>query len=433
MEYIRSTGAWMNEINRQIDDVVVKAGISDRGGWRVSSMDQPRYFQVVGMSETGTVGFVGDSDFVCDIDNGTWAVWCQHVGQDHAVPASGVEEIAECLDMPVERAEIVVAGMTAVVERGHAALSHYDGWTLVETSGGRLLPGLMTQRGVMVDIDRAVRAGRLGLGKAAFTVHRDGDEVWAQPVDGGERVELERINTRWGSYVVLPGAETVTLEVHYAAWAAWSAQEPALGRVGPRESKDVYEWHPTGSFSVCIAGGEDGGVPVVRYQSGEWTTVVSVEDTELVNLVKGGQEYATGISVPAARFLIEADLICQASQPGLSTSTAPEGLSQELADLIEVICGWADNDFWAGGVDVRVAYIDGVPYVWVDGACIIRLFEGDFGIVELARPCGEVWREVLWSNIVFPLDEEDALVLDEVNRQRGALPAAASSSLVETS
>ena len=427
MEYLQATGAWMNEINRQIDDVMVKAGISDRGGWRVSSMDQPRYFQVVGESETGIVGFVGESA------SGTCEVWCRRRGEEHAVPTVSVEEIAECLDMPVERAAIAVAGMTAVVERGHAALSHYDGWTLVETSGGRLLPGLMTQRGTLVDIDRAERAGRLGLGKAAYTVHRDGDDVWAQPVDGGERIELERTDTRWGSYVVLPGAETVTEEVHYAAWAAWSAQEPALGRVGPRESKDVYEWHPTGSFSVCMTDGEDGGVPVVRYQSGEWTTVVSIEDTELVNLVKGEQTYATGIPVSAARYLIEADLIWQASQPGMSTSTAPEGLSQELADMIEVIYGWADNDFWAGGVDVRVAYIDGVPYVWVDGACIIRLFEGDVGIVELARPCGEVWREVLWSNIVWPLDEEDALVLDEVTRQRGAHPAAASSSLVETS
>ena len=421
MEYLRATGAWMNDINRHIDDVVVKACIGERGRWQVSSMDWPRYFQVVGKSGKGLVGFVGDSA------SGTCEVWCQRVGQAHAAPTVSVEEIAECLDMPLEWAAITITGMTAVVERGHAALSHYDGWTLVSTGGGRLLPGLMTQRGPVVDIDRAIGAGRLGLGRAAYTVHRDGDEVWAQPVDAGERTELERINTRWGGYVVLPGAETVTEEVHYAAWAAWSAQEPALGRVvGPRESKDVYQWYPEGDFSIS----SDGGVPVVRYQSGEWTTVVSIEDIELVNLVKGGQTYATGISVPAARFLIEADLIRQASQPGLSTSTAPEGLSQELADLIELIYGWACNDFWAGGVDVRVAYLDGVPYVWVGGACIIRLFEGDVGIVELARPCGEVWREVLWSNFVFPLEEEDALVLNEVNRQREA-HAAASSSPVE--
>lgn len=417
MEYLQATGAWMNEINRLIDDVVVKAGISERGGWRVSSMDWPRYFQVVGESDKGLVGFVGDSA------SGTCEVWCQHVGQAHAAPTVSVEEIAECLDMPLERAAIAITGMTAVVERGHASLSHYDGWTLVSTGGDRLLPGLMTQRGTMVDTDRAIGAGRFGLGKAAYTVHRDGDDVWAQPVDDGERIELERTDTRWGSYVLLPGAETVTEEVHYAAWAAWSAQEPALGRVGPRENKDVYEWHPTGDFSIS----SDGGVPAVRYQSGEWTTVVSVEGTELVNLVKGEQTYATGISVPAARYVIEADLIRQASQPGLSTSTAPEGLSQELADMIEVIYGWADNDFWAGGVEVRVAYLDAVPYVWVDGACIIRLFEGDVGIVELARPCGEVWREVLWSNIVWPLDEEDALVLDAVDRQRRTHAAASSS------
>ena len=422
MEYLQATGAWMNEINRHIDDVVVKAGVSDRGGWRVSSMNWPRYFQVVGESDKGLVDFVGDSA------SGTCEVWCKRVGQEHAAPTASVEEIAECLDMPLERAAIAITGMTAVVERGQAALSNFDGWTLVETSEGRLLPGLMTQRGTMVDIDRAISAGRLGLGRAAYTVHRDGDDVWAQPVDGGERIELERINTMRGGYVVLPGAETVTEEVHYAAWAAWSAQEPALGRVGPRENKDVYEWHPEGDFSIS----SDGLVPVVRYQNNKWTTVVSIEDTELVNLVKGEQTYATGISVPAARFLIEADLIRQASQPGLSTSTAPEGLSQELADLIELIYGWAANDFWAGGVDVRVAYLDGVPYVWVDGACIIRLFEGDVGIVELARPCGEVWREVLWSNFVFPLEEEDALVLNEVNRQRRA-HAAANSSLVETS
>ena len=420
MEYLQATGAWMNEINRHIDDVVVKAGVSLHGGWRASSMNWPRYFQVVGESDKGLVGFVGDSA------SGTCEVWCEHVGQEHAVPTASVEEIAECLDMPLERAAIAITGMTAVVERGHAALSHYDGWTLVETSEGRLLPGLMTQRGPVVDIDRAIRAGRLGLGREAYTVHRDGDDVWAQPVIAGERTELERINTRWGSYVVLPGAEAVTEEVHYAAWAAWSAQEPALGRVGTRESKDVYEWHPEGAFSIS----SDGLVPVVRYQNGEWTTVVSIEDIELVNLVKGGQDHATGISVPAARFLIEADLIRQASQPGLSTSTAPEGLSQELADMIEAIYGWADNDFWAGGVDVRVAYLDAVPYVLVDGACIIRLVEGNVGIVELARPCGEVWREVLSSNIVFPLDEEDALVLDEVNRQCRA-HAAASSSPVE--
>ena len=36
MEYLRATGAWMNWINRQIDDVMVKAGISDWGRWRVS-------------------------------------------------------------------------------------------------------------------------------------------------------------------------------------------------------------------------------------------------------------------------------------------------------------------------------------------------------------------------------------------------------------
>ena len=422
MEYLQATGAWMNEVNRLIDDLVVKAGISERGRWQVSSMDWPRYFQVVGESEKGLVGFVGDSA------NGTCEVWCQHVGQAHAAPTVSVEKIADCLDMPLEWAATAITGMTAVVERGHAALSHYDGWTLVETSEGRLLPGLMTQRGTMVDIDRAIRAGRLGLGKAAYTVHRDGDDVWAEQLTDGERTELEQINTRWGSYVALPGAETVTEEVHYAAWAAWSAQEPALGRVvGPRENKDVYEWHPTGDFSIS----SDGGVPVVRYQSGEWTTVVSIEDNELVNLVKGEQTYATGISVPAARYLIEADLIRQASQPGLSTSTAPEGLSQELSDMIEAIYGWADNDFWAGGVDVRVAYLDAVPYVWVDGACIIRLVEGNVGIVELAKPCGEVWREVLSNNIVFPLDEEDALVLDEVNRQYRA-HAAASSSPVET-
>ena len=419
MEYLQATGAWMNEINRCIDDVVVKAGIRERGRWQVSSMDWPRYFQVVGRSGKGLVGFVGDSA------SGTCEVLCQRVGQAHAAPTVSVEEIAECLDMPLEWAAIAITGMTAVVERGHAALSHYDGWTLVETSEGRLLPGLMTQRGTMVDIDRAIRAGRLGLGREAYTVHRDGDGVWAQPVDGG-RIELERTDTRWGSYVVLSGAETVTEEVHYAAWAAWSAQEPALARVCPRKNKHVYEWHPEGDFSIS----SDGLVPVVRYQSGEWTTVVSIDNTELVNLVKGEQTYATGISVPAARYLIEADLIRQASQPGLSTSTAPEGLSQELADMVMTIYEWAYNDFGAGGADVRVAYLDAVPYVWVDRACIIRLVEGNVGIVELVRPCGEVWREGLWETVTRRLTEEDERVLDEVNRQRRA-HAAASSSLVE--
>ena len=420
MEYLRATGAWMNEINQHIDDVVVKAGISDWGGWRVSSMGQPRYFQVVGMSEKGLVGFVGDSA------SGTCEVWCQRVGQAHAAPTVSVEEIAECLDMPVERAAVAIAGMTAVVERGHAALSYYDGWTLVETSGGRLLPGLMTQRGTMVDIDRAERAGRLGLGKAAYTVHRDGDDVWAQPVDGGERIELERADTRWGSYVVLPEAETVAEEVHYAAWAAWSAQEPALGRVDPRESKDVYEWHPRGDFGVAIAVGEDGGVPAVRYQSGEWTTVVSIEDAELVNLVKGEQTYATGISVPTARFLIEAELIRQASQPGLSTSTAPEGLSQEFADLIKKI------DSITCCVGIHVAYFDGTPYVWTEDDSIIRLIEGAGAVVEAARPSGDVWREGLWETMTCRFTEEDERVLDEVKRQ-GWAHAAASSSPVEAS
>ena len=412
MEYLQATGAWMNEVNRLIDDVVVKAGISERGRWQVSSMDWPRYFQVVGESEKGLVGFVGDSA------SGTCEVWCKRVGQAHAAPTVSVEEIAECLDMPCERASIAVAGMTAVVERGHAALSHYDGWTLVETSGGRLLPGLMTQRGTMVEIDRAIGAGRLGLGKAAYTVHRDGDGVWAEPVDGGERIELERTDTRWGSYVVLPGAETVTEEVHYAAWAAWSAQEPALGRVGPRESKDVYEWHPEGVFSIS----SDGLVPVVRYQSGEWTTVVSVEGTELVNLVKGEQTYATGISVPAARYLIEADLIRQASWPGSSTPAAPEEPGQELADLIEVICGLTDD-----GVDVRVGYVDGVPCAWVEGECIVRLIEGADGVVEAATPSGVVRRESLRQALGRPISVEDESVLYEVFRQLGTHPAASSS------
>jgi len=281
----------------------------------------------------------------------------------------------------------------------------------------------MTQRGTMVDIDRAERAGRLGLGREAYTVHRDGDEVWAQPVDGGERIELERINTMRGGYVVLPGAETVTAEVHYAAWAAWSAQEPALGRVGPRENKDVYEWHPEGAFSIS----SDGLVPVVRYQSGEWTTVVSVEDTELVNLVKGEQTYATGISVPAARYLIEADLIRQTSWPGLSKSTAPEGPGQELVELIGKISNCA------GGSNVRVAYVDGDPYAWVEGECIVRLIEGADGVVEAATPSGAVRREGLRQALGRPITVEDESVLYEVFRQLGSHPAAASSSPVEAS
>lgn len=92
--------------------------------------------------------------------------------------------------------------------------------------------------------------------------------------------------------------------------------------------------------------------------------------------------------------------------------------------MIEEICGWAD------GFDVRVAYFDGVPYAWVDRACIIRLIEGNVGIVELVRPCGEVWREGLWETMTRRLTKEDERVLDEVDRQRGA-HAATSSSPVE--
>lgn len=417
MKYLRVTGAWMNEINRQIDDVVVKVGISERGGWRVSSMDWPLGFSVVGESDKGLVSFMADGDFVCDIDNGTWAVSCKHVGQEHAVPAASVEEIAECLDMPLERASIAVAGMTAVAERGHAALLNYDDWTLVETNGGRLLPALMTQRGTMVDIDRAIRAGRLGLGKATYTVERDGESVWAEQLADGLIIKPERINTRWSSYVALPGAESVTEEVHDAAWAAWSAQEPALGRVGPRENKDVYEWHPKGDFSIS-----SDRVPVVRYQNGKWTTVVSIYNTELVNLVKGEWPYATGISVPAARYLIEADLIRQTSWPGLSTSATPEGPGQKLADLIEVICGLTDD-----GVDVRVAYVDGVPYAWVEGKCIVRLIEGADGIVEAATPSGVVRREGLRQALGRPITVEDESVLYEVFRHLGTYPPVSSS------
>lgn len=417
MEYLQATGAWMNEINRHIDDVVAKAGISERGGWRVSSMDWPLGFSVVGESDKGLVSFMADGDFVCDIDNGTWAVSCKHVGQAHAVPAASVEEIAECLDMPLERASIAVAGMTAVAERGYAALLNYDDWTLVETNGGRLLPGLMTQRGTMVDIDRAIRAGRLGLGKATYIVDRDGESVWAEQLADGLIIKPERINTRWSSYVALPGAESVTKEVHDAAWAAWSAQEPALGRVGPRENKDVYEWHPKGDFSIS-----SDRVPVVRYQNGKWTTVVSIYNTELVNLVKGEWPYATGISVPAARYLIEADLIRQASWPGMSTSTAPEGPGQKLVDLIEVICGLTDD-----GVDVRVAYVDGVPYAWVEGKCIVRLIEGADGIVEAATPSGVVRREGLRQALGRPISVEDESVLYEVFRHLGTYPPVSSS------
>lgn len=426
MKYLRSTGAWMNEINQLIDDVVVKAGVSDHGGWRVSSKDWPRCFQVVGESDKGIVGFVGDGDSVCDINSGMWAVWCKHVGQAHAVPAGGVEEIAECLDMPLERASIAVAGMTAVAERGYAALSNFDGWTLVETNGGRLLPSLLTQRGPeVVDIDRAIRAGRLGLGKATYIVDRDGESVWAEQLADGLIIKPERINTRWSSYVALPGAESVTAEVHDAAWAAWSAQEPALGRVGPRENKDVYEWHPKGDFSIS-----SDRVPVVRYQNGKWTTVVSIYNTELVNLVKGEWPYATGISVPAARYLIEADLIRQASWPGMSTPAAPEGPGQELVELIGKISSCD------GGSNVRVAYVDGVPCAWVEkecvmGECIVRLIEGAEGVVEAATPSGVVRRESLGQALGRPISVEDESVLYEVFRQLGAHPAAVSSSPVE--
>ena len=115
MEYLQATGAWMNEVNRLIDDVVVKAGVSDHGGWRVSSMDQPRYFQVVGESENGMVGFLGNG--------GTWAAWCKRVGQEHAVPAGGAEALAECLDMPRDRAANAIAGVPAGPERCRGPLA----------------------------------------------------------------------------------------------------------------------------------------------------------------------------------------------------------------------------------------------------------------------------------------------------------------------
>ena len=198
-------------------------------------------------------------------------------------------------------------------------------------------------------------------------------------------------------------------------WACW-----------PYENADVYEWRPAGDFTISTTGsGSEGYIPVVRYQSGEWTTVVLVGDDEFVNLIKDGKAYAAGIPVPAARYLIEADLIRQASQPGMSTSTAPEGLSQELADLTEKIDSITD---WVG---IHVAYFDGTPYVWTEDESIIRLIEGAGGVVEAATPSGEVWREGLWA--IHRSTEEDERVLNEVNRQRGAHPAAASSLLVETS
>lgn len=334
-----------------------------------------------------------------------WQVEGDATDVDHANDA--MRDSAERLERIEYSIDIIAASETGNPDAGERLMGFVDrGRPLVEQAGSQELRG-------MLHLNHALEAGQE---QAEARLPR-GQEPSAELRSESE----EHLAAAKQALAQRPDAAGVIVIVQDLA-----AHPHPLGRVGTRESKDVYEWHPEGDFSIS----SDGGVPVVRYQSGEWTTVVSIEDIELVNLVKGEQTYATGISVPTARFLIEADLIRQASQPGLSTSTAPEGLSQELADLIELIYGWACNDFWAGGVDVRVAYLDGVPYVWVGGACIIRLFEGDVGIVELARPCGQVWREVLWSNFVFPLEEEDGLVLNEVNRQRRA-HAAASSSPVE--
>lgn len=390
MEQLCVTGKWMNRINKEIDDLLLEAVIS-RGEWWMSSRDWPiRYFQVVGQSEIGSVGFPGGGN-----------VFCQRTGEDSGFVAS-TEDVAEFLGIDVEVAAKFMTGMASVVDRAYAAMDYDDRWTLVETSGGRLLPAKFTEHVVAVDLTLAMEAGRIGLGEAAYTVHRNDDGVWAHPsVD--DNFELRTV----GEGVVLHGAEMVPVEVREAARLAWSALEGSLARPS-RTSDEDQDWHPSGGFHVSADG------CVVTYTSG-YEAKVRVDDPERVTVCGAqGQVLAENISAVAARHLVDARLIRSTGRPGLASITAPEGVSEELVEQTR----WIVEK--AGPLNAEVAYVSGgYPYIAVgrpgEGR-LIRPFGG--GLVELSTPSGHVCRVSQHDALTRELSATDRAVASEVAAQR---------------
>ncbi|WP_314457871.1 hypothetical protein [uncultured Actinomyces sp.] len=404
MEQLRVTGKWMDRINKDVDDLLLEAGI-DHGEWLMSSMDWPiRYFQVVGQTEVGSVGFPEDG-----------SVFCQRAGESNGFEARA-DDVAEYLGIDVDAAAQLMTGMANVAERAYAAMIDGDRWTLVETSGGRLLPAKLTLPATSteyiaaVDLDLAMKAGRIGLGEASYTVHRDGRGVWAHPhLDDDFELKADDFELRTvGDGVVLPGAEIVTLEVQVTAMAAWSALEGSLARPSRTsdEAKDLG-WRPTGEFHVS----EDGWV--VTYRSGDEEAVVRVDDCERVTLrTAQGQVLAENISAVAARHLVDACLIRSTGRPGL-TIAAPEGVSEELGEQTRWIVEMA------GPLNVHVAHIGGYPYIAIgrpgEGR-LIRPIGG--GLVELSTPSGHVCRVSQSEALTRELSGADRVVVSEVAAQR---------------
>lgn len=397
MEQLRVTGKWMDRINKDVDDLLLEAGI-DHGEWLMSSTQWPIcYFQVVGQTEVGAVGFPEDG-----------SVFCQRAGS-HSGFDAGADDVAEYLGIDVDAAAQLMTGMANVAERAYAAMIDGFGWALVETSGGRLLPAKLTLPATSteyiaaVDLDLAMKAGRIGLGEASYTVHRDGRGVWAHP-----HLDDDFALRTVGDGVVLPGAEIVTLEVREAAMAAWSALEGSLARPSRTsdEAKDLA-WRPTGEFHVSEGGG------LVTYKSGCEEVEVRVSDFERVTLrTAQGQVLAENISAVAARHLVDACLIRSTGRPGL-TIAAPEGVSEELGEQTRWIVEMA------GPLNVHVAHIGGYPYIAIgrpgEGR-LIRPIGG--GLVELSTPSGHVCRVSQSEALTRELSGADRVVVSEVAAQR---------------
>ena len=411
------TGRWLDEITEDVRAVVRSTGIGDWIEWSLGTFAFPRIFAVIFESRAGAVVFEAtDMEAL-----GSHSVTGRRPdgGSSELTTA---EEIADYLGVEIEVALALSDGASAAVSQGLERLgAESGGRTLVETSSGKLLPAVPTIYGAAVDGFEASRVGRIGLGQESYTVHYDEScALWADRAVGG-RSRLEPVEPGSGLYG-LPGTVEVSYAVRQAALTAWSATQPSLGRpVNPADDGPL--WPPVGLFRV----GPSGRTVTYSTESAVadegWTVEVEVNGAapfapRRVDLYRDGQLYAEGVSVEAARHLVEARFVQRFSESLMSVS--PGAASDELLERTRRVVETA------GALSTRVLFRHGCPYIAVGRAGEGRLIRivGD-GLVELSMPGGRVSWVSEQEAVRRPPGQGDRVVMDEVAVQRavrGRLP-----------
>ena len=404
------TGRWLDEITEDVRAVVRSTGIGDWIEWSLGTFAFPRIFAVIFESRAGAVVFEAtDMEAL-----GSHSVTGRRPdgGSSELTTA---EEIADYLGVEIEVALALRDAVPAAVSQGLERLVAESGRrTLVETSSGKLVPAVPTLDGAAVDGFEASRVGRIGLGQESYTAHYDEACVlWADRADGG-RSRLEPVEPGSGLYV-LPGTEEVNYTVRQAALTAWSATQSSLGRP-VSAADDGPSWPPVGLFHVGPSGRTVTYSTEGTVADEGWTVEVEVNGTapfapRRVDLYRDGQLYAKGVSVEAARHLVEARFVQRFSESLMNVD--PGAVGEELLERTRRVVETA------GALSTRVLVRDGSPCVAVGRAGegrLIRLV--DAGLVELSMPSGRVSWVSEQEAVRRPPSPEDRAVMDEVAVQR---------------